>query len=171
MKMRRNSVLILLVLVVFGINGCRSARKDRGELAAGPVTGDQWLVMSPLQQNDAIYGYIQGYLDGVNQACSKVDSLFETNIAHRFRYHNSPSTFPSDRCRESADQYSKMTISVNQSGYDYGVYTKVITEFYLKHPEYRKIQSVILMHHLTDQEFKSADELYTLAKRGDIGPI
>jgi hypothetical protein len=64
-----------------------------------------------------------------------------------------------------------MTISVNQSGYDYGVYTKVITEFYLKHPEYRKIQSVILMHHLTDQEFKSADELYTLAKRGDIGPI
>jgi hypothetical protein len=100
-----------------------------------------------------------------------LDSLFETNVAHQYRYIDKPSTFPSDRCRANADYYSKMTLAANHHGYDYSVYINVITEFYLKHPEYRNIQLVILMHHLTDQQFKGADDLYTMAKHGDIGPI
>jgi len=173
MKMRRTTVLILLVLFVCGINisGCGITKKEKREFAAGPVTGDQWLALSSSQQNGAIYEYIQGYLDGLNQACGKLDSLFETNVAHQYRYIDKPSTFPSDRCRANADYYSKMTLAANHHGYDYSVYINVITEFYLKHPEYRNIQLVILMHHLTDQQFKGADDLYTMAKHGDIGPI
>jgi hypothetical protein len=166
-----NAVLIILAFVASGASGCGAATKETGELAAGPVTGDQWLAMSSSQRNDAVYEYIQGYLDGVNQACSKADSLFETNIAHQLRYHDRPSNFPSDRCRSSAAQYSKMTVSANNRGYDYSAYTRIITEFYQKRLEYRKIQLVILMHHLTDQEFKNADELYAMAKHGDIGPL
>jgi len=170
--MRRNTVIILLVLFMCGISisGCGIKKKEKQEFVAGPVTGNQWLALSLSQQSDAIYEYIQGYLDGLNQACGKLDSLFETNIAHQYRYYDKPSTFPSDRCRTNANNYSKMTNATNHLGYDYSVYINVITEFYRKHPEYRKIQLVILMHYLTDQEFKSADELYTMAKHGDIHP-
>lgn len=170
--MQRNTVLIMLVLIMCGISisGCGITKKEKQEFVAGPVTGDQWLALYPSQQSDAIYEYIQGYLDGLNQACGKLDNLFETNVEHHLRYMDKPSTFPSERCRTNADFYSKMTIASNHLGYDYSVYINVITEFYLKHPEYRKIQLVILMHYLTDQEFKSADELYTMAKHGDIHP-
>jgi hypothetical protein len=54
------------------------------------------------------------------------------------------------------------------SGLDFSAYTTVIREFYAKHPEYQNIPKSYLMSFLTNPNFKTADELYEMAVKGEM---
>ena len=43
-----------------------------------------------------------------------------------------------------------------------------LTNFYLSHPEYQNIPFEYLMQYLTDEQNKTADDLYRMAKSGEI---
>ena len=57
------------------------------------------------------------------------------------------------------------------SGPDFSAYADVITEFYTKHPEYQGIPFVDLMKSLSDRTYKTADQLYQMALKGELRPV
>ena len=68
------------------------------------------------------------------------------------------------------EPYSKIRLRQN-SGADLKVYTGVITEFYTKHPQYRGIPFVDLLRWLSDRNYKTANELYQMALKGELRPV
>ena len=47
----------------------------------------------------------------------------------------------------------------------------MITEFYTKHPEYQAIAFVNLLKSLSDRNYKTADQLYQMALKGELRPL
>jgi hypothetical protein len=68
------------------------------------------------------------------------------------------------------EEYSKAKYT-ETSGLDVSAYTDAITEFYTKHPEYQGIPFVNLMKSLSDRNYKTADQLYQMALKGELHPI
>jgi hypothetical protein len=68
------------------------------------------------------------------------------------------------------EEYSKAKYT-EASGLDVTAYTDVITEFYTKHPEYQGVAFVSLMKLLSDRNYKTADQLYEMALKGEIRPL
>ena len=67
-------------------------------------------------------------------------------------------------------EYSKFKYD-ETSGPDLSAYTDVITEFYTRHPEYRAVLFVDLLKALSDRTYKTADQLYQMAVKGDLRPV
>lgn len=65
------------------------------------------------------------------------------------------------------EEYSKARYT-QTSGPDFSAYTKVITEFYTLHPEYKGVPFVDLMKSLGDRNYKTADQLYQMALKGKL---
>jgi hypothetical protein len=65
------------------------------------------------------------------------------------------------------DDYSKMRLK-EASEVDVSAYTLVVTEFYTKHPEYRGIPITYLMEFLSDSKYKSAEQLFQMARNGEL---
>jgi hypothetical protein len=129
--------------------------------------GLQWLSWSSIDRSNFVYGYIEGYGEGMNRACLSANDLFDKDKPRVPGHDDVPSTFPSARSRASVDQFSSLKVDVSK-GPDYSPYTDVITAFYTQHPEYRNVPFVYLMQFLTDKEHKSADDLYSMAKSGKL---
>jgi hypothetical protein len=68
------------------------------------------------------------------------------------------------------ETYSKVSYAEALEG-DFTAYTSVITEFYSHHPEYRGIPFMNIMKLLGDSSFKTADQLYQMALKGEIRPV
>jgi hypothetical protein len=68
------------------------------------------------------------------------------------------------------EEYSKARYT-EASGPDFSAYADVITDFYTKHPEYRGIPFVNLVKSLSDRSYKSADQLYQMAVKGELRPV
>ena len=51
---------------------------------------------------------------------------------------------------------------------DADVYAIVLTDFYTKHPEYQNVPYSYLLSFLSDRQFKTADELYQMALKGQL---
>ncbi len=115
--------------------------------------GDEWLSWSPEVRTVFADAYLSGYLRGKSDACNAADSLFELDKP----VHDIKDTV-SNRCFQHAKSYSKAP--------DY--YVKVITDFYQKYPRYRNIPYVYLIFLLTDDWYKTADEIYQAALAGQI---
>jgi hypothetical protein len=126
--------------------------------------GKQWLSWSTAERTAYVNGYISGYLTGRLRACNATDDLFEVGQPHRIGDGAHPSEIPSARCLSAVDIYSKGRLT--SSGPHLDVYTQVITEFYERHPEYRNVPFTYLMEQLTDKNYKSAEQLYDLARSG-----
>jgi hypothetical protein len=153
-------------LLLFFFVGCKS-HAPREEQAGYEHPGIQWLSWNSTERRNFVSGYIEGFEVGMNQACLAADDLFERDKPRSFGYDNVPSTFPSARCRASVDQYSNLKVSVS-TGPDYSPYISVITTFYSKYPNARNVPYVDLIRFLTDAKHKTADELYSMAKKGEF---
>jgi len=115
-------------------------------------TGQEWVSRSPEQRDTFIDGFVTGYVMGTNSACDATNYGWEVGKTHR------PGEDPSARCSARVELYSK----------DLKSYTTVLTQFYTEHPEYQNIPVVYLMRFLSDIQFKTADELYQMALKGDL---
>jgi hypothetical protein len=132
--------------------------------------GGEWLSWSQGQRVTYVDGFITGYQRGFLSACKAADELFEIGKAHRLGDKNHPSEVPSARCLTRMERYSKARYT-EASGRDWSVYTDVITEFYTKHPEYRGIPFMNLVTLLSDRSYKTSDQLYQMALKGEIRPV
>lgn len=126
----------------------------------GPDEGKEWLAWTPAERNVYIHGFIEGYWRGTDAACMLTDELFEVGKPHRL------GQTPSGRCEARIEEYTK--IKTSDSGPDFSAYTTVITEFYTKHPEYQNIPKVYLLSFLTNRNYKTADQLYEMAVKGEM---
>jgi len=159
--MKAHGKLIVVGLLLLALVGCKSHSLDYKN------PGLQWLSWSSIDRSNFVYGYIEGYGEGMNRACLSANDLFDKDKPRVPGHDDVPSTFPSARSRASVDQFSSLKVDVSK-GPDYSPYTDVITAFYTQHPEYRNVPFVYLMQFLTDKEHKSADDLYSMAKSGKL---
>jgi hypothetical protein len=118
-------------------------------------TGHEWISWTPEQRSSFIDGFWAGYVMGTRRACEVADDLFEAGKMHRV------GDDPSARCSARLELYSK----------DVSSYTAVLTDFYTQHAEYRNIPVVYLMRFLSDGKFKTADELYRMAMKGELRTV
>lgn len=147
------------------ISGCTKHQLDKNDVHRG----GEWLAWTPTERAIYVDGYIMGYGSGAADTCSKADGLFEVNQSHGFDDHDQ-STLPSARCRASLDRYTKGTVEPNLS-VNNDAYSAVITRFYEKYPKYRNIPFFYLLSELSDSKYKSADNLYSLAERGELRTV
>ncbi len=158
MKIKRGElVLMALVLLLSAVSESCSPNSQRVEFFRHP--GLPWLAWTPQERENFVYGYIQGYGHGVNEACLAADDLFEKDKPHQLGHDDVSSTFPSARCRASVAQYPNVKIDLSK-GPDFSAYTTVITEFYTKHPDYRDTPYTLLMDSLAGRKGLTADDIY-----------
>jgi hypothetical protein len=149
----------LLVLMVIRVPAqVRPEQRGRGE---------EWLSWSPAERSAYVVGYIDGDSSGSHGACEVAQDLFGTGKRYRLGDEHHPSEMPSARCLASVEKYSRYTYKEGLA-IDLTAYTTVITEFYTKHPEYRGIPYQYLMRSLSDSKYKTAEELYQMALRGNL---
>lgn len=160
----KNCLLGLTVL------GCIALISIASQVPQGQLErGGQWLSWTEGERNAYVYGLISGYLTGSLEACRAADDLFEVGQPHSLGDEHHPSEVPSARCLAKRDDYSDCKLTPATS--DCGAYTKVITEFYTKHPEFRGIPFVNLIRLLSDRNRKTADELFQMAQKGALRPV
>lgn len=117
------------------------------------LDGKQWLAWQNANREDYVMAYISGYFYGVKDACFVFDDLQPTIRLKHALY-----------CRAKAPRYTYKHDNVGNP--DLSAYTDVLTKFYTGHPEYQSIPYVRLMPYLTDEQHKTADDLYNMAKAG-----
>lgn len=135
-----------------------------------PGSGEEWLSWNASERNIYVRGYIDGNAWGTSSVCRAADLLFETNEEHHQGYAGHPSDFPSERCLAKRPTYSKAHGGPN-GPIGLSAYTGIITEFYTKHPEYRRVPFTFLMMYLNDKDFKTADQLFEKAKSGEMNSV
>ena len=131
-----------------------------------PEGAQQWMAWTPTERAAFVAGYLDGHLHGRNQACKVADNWTEAiKRKHPSKgSHSSETAF--DRCISLVGDYTK--VKWDGSVLDVSAYTGVVTEFYEKYPQYRTIPHTYLMGHLNDREYKTADQLYEMARTGEI---
>lgn len=155
---KRNRLIVAgLLLIFFAALNLFSQDSDRVDLFRHP--GQQWLSWTASERENFVYGFIEGYGHGMNQACLETDHLFEKGQVHFLGHDDVPSTFPSARCRAGVVQYSNVKADLSK-GPDFSAYTTVITDFYTKHPEYRDTPFTLLMESLAGTKSLTADDIY-----------
>jgi len=122
--------------------------------------GQEWLSWSPAEKAIYVNGFLTGYSNGSHAACLLTEELFEVGKRHQLEDQ------PSARCYARLETYTKFTRS--NSGSDFSNYTNVITDFYTQHPEYQNIPFFYLMRYLSDRQYKTSDELYRMALKGEL---
>ncbi|MBZ5543506.1 MAG: hypothetical protein LAO07_07480 [Acidobacteriia bacterium] len=138
-----SGALAIFVLVVAGAQHASPPRWG----------GEEWLSWSAEVRSVFVDAYLAGYTSGKSAACMAADDLFELD-----KVIHDPKDAVVARCKRHAKSYSKTS--------DY--YAKVITEFYQKYPKYRNIPYAYLMFLMTDDWYKTADEIYQAALEGKI---
>lgn len=145
--------------------GCNAQALSSATATPPRFSGAQWLGWSGLTRDIFVFAFIDGYKQGVSDACRTGDRLFDFKNGVIPAHSKDEIPSPSTQCRANSGQYSHCRIGAPE-GQACGAYTDIITSFYTKHPEYRKIPFEYLMQYLTDEEDKNADELYSIAKSG-----
>ena len=122
---------------------------------ARPLDGKQWLAWQNSDREDFVVAYLSGHFFGVKEACDVHDDLAPTDELKHAVY-----------CRAKAPRYSYKSDSNGNP--DLSKYTNVLTTFYTDHPEYQIVPCSRLMEFLTDDQHKTADDLYKMAKAGNF---
>jgi len=156
------------LLVVFV--ACKSQRPQMDELELYKHPGAQWLSWTSKERVNFVFGYAQGLGEGTYLACRSADDLFEKDVPHVIGHDNVPSTYPSARCRASAERYLRVEFG-GTTVPDLSPYSDVITSFYERHPEYRDIQYINLITYLLSGNAKTIDDLDLLAKGGKLSNL
>lgn len=134
--------------------------------APTPGSGEEWLSWTQQQRVTYVRAFTAGYTKGARQACLGADFVFEVGQPHRLGDERHESDVPSARCLAQMDWYSKAIFS--EARQDFSAYTEVLTDFYRMHREYRRIPFDYLMQFLTDRQYKTSNQLYEMALKGQI---
>ena len=153
-RMVRIFFVIGAFMVPLFFNGAAPASREKVD------AGTEWLAWSSTERELYVRGFIEGYWNGSLAACKLADDLFEVGIQHRV------GEGPRARCENHLEHYTK--IKTSDSGFNFSAYTSVITDFYTKHPEYHNIPESYLLSLLNDRNYKTADQLYQMALKGEI---
>lgn len=150
---------MLLALLLFLSAGCESNPRPLFRAGMFRHPGRQWLAWDSRQRENFVYGYIEGYQQGVNRSCQVSDRSSGRKDEPRRMGNSVAGTSTPANCYASVGQYSM--IGGNESaGPDFGVYTAVITEFYRKYPESEDVPFTRLMEPLTGPTIPTAIELH-----------
>jgi hypothetical protein len=128
--------------------------------------GGEWLSWNQTERDRYVYGFLDGWMKSRMTACRETDELFEVGQAHHMGDDQHPTDIPSGRCLAAIDTYSRYKYT--NSTLDVSSYSKPITEFYAKHPEYAQIPFPFLLEYLGDKKCKTSDELYQMALAGKL---
>jgi hypothetical protein len=128
--------------------------------------GAEWISLTQSERYRYVLGFLDGYLTARHTACVAADTLFEVGQPHRMGDEQHPTEYPSGRCLASVDEYSRFKYTGSPA--DLSGYVNPITEFYVKHPEYRDIPFPFLMEFLSDKKCSTADELFQMALKGKL---
>jgi hypothetical protein len=154
-----SSVLLLSLLV-----GCRAHPSMHG---SERYRGAQWMGWDDLRRDAFVVSYVDGYKSGTADACRGIDQSLDLKAGKIPEHGKDEIVTASGVCRVNATDYSHCTPGAPE-GEVCGYYTRTITQFYSKHPEYQNIPYEYLMTYMTDKENKTADQLYAKAKYGEI---
>lgn len=154
-------------LVFAFLAGCNSHLSTHGSSAPSQYRGTQWIAWDEPQRDAFVAAYVDGYKSGTDDACMATDRSLDLKKGPIPEHEKDEIVLPSGVCRASADDYSSCKAGASK-GHVCSAYTRVITAFYTKHPEYQNIPYEYLMRYLTDKEHKSAEALYSMAKYGEM---
>lgn len=127
--------------------------------------GGQWLSWGQEKRLTYVAGFLDGYISGTYHLCDAADKLFKVNDPSRVSNQAMPGAEASVLCLASRNSYSKQYSS---SGIDFSPYADVITEFYMKHPDYTAVRFPELILFLGDGKCDSAEDLYQRALKGEL---
>lgn len=120
--------------------------------------GRQWLAWNSYDRDDFVSAYIDGYNSGVHDGCAATDHLLDLKPGRTYQHDKDEIVLPSGVCRKGSPHYSG----------DVMARTGTLTKFYSAHPEYQDIPFEYLMPYLTDEQNKTADDLFKMAKAGEM---
>jgi hypothetical protein len=118
-----------------------------------PGSGEEWLSWKPEERRLFVGAYLDGYQRGKTDACIAAGELFDQH-----KPVHDLEDLPDRRCFRHAKAYSRKPDD----------YVAVMTNFYTNHPQYRNIPRIYLIFLLTDDRYKTADEIYQAALKGEI---
>lgn len=170
MTPQKLGTLLFTALICAALLGCKKPSLDPREnqsAISAPHNGTQWLSWRNYDRDHFVSAYIDGYLSGVNEACRAADRLLDLKTNRIYEHDSDEILSPSGVCRKGAAHYSKFK-PVSDGDSDVSAYTDVLTRFYAEHPQYQNVPYEYLMQYLTDEQYKTADDLYNMAKAGSI---
>lgn len=127
--------------------------------------GAQWLTWTANERITYVHGFLDGYLGGAYQLCDAARDLFRVRDPNRVPKDAVPGAESTVLCLASRNDYSK---GRSGTGLDLTPYTNVITDFYIKHPDYQAIPFVELMLSLADGKCDTAEQLHRKALQGEL---
>jgi len=165
--MEKLGALVVIAFVCLAPLGCKKAERESESTGTLRHKGQEWLVWSRSERVHFIAAYIDGYEEGVHNACAAADGLLDLKASRSYDHAKDEIVLPSGVCWKGVAHYSRF--KPNSSGDpDVSAYTGVITRFYTDHAEYQDIPFEYLMQYLTDEQHKTADELGNMARAGEI---
>jgi hypothetical protein len=160
------ATLVGALLILLPLAGCHT-QTHTSNLSALNHPGQLWLSWTASDRDNFVLTYVQGYETGVAETCLAVQHITEEDSANSVQSGGRPHVLLHERCSASVDSYSRYNIDPSTNG-DFHTYTDAITSFYSKHEEFRNVPFIYLMQFMSDQQHKSPDELYAMAKEGRI---
>jgi hypothetical protein len=118
-----------------------------------PSSDDKWLSWSAETRATFVAAYLDGYQSGTFNGCNAAGELFEVG-----KTFSNLDDLPVRRCNRKAKHFSKETND----------YISVLTDFYTRHPQFRNIPHFYLLENLIDGQYKTGDEIYQAALKGQI---
>jgi hypothetical protein len=169
MALQKLGSLVLTAIVCVAPLGCKSSLVEHKSQRAATSrhNGVQWLAWSDHERIQFVAAYIDGYETGAHDACASAGDLLDLKANHNYEHAPDEIVLPSGVCRKAADHYSRF--EPNSTGDpDVSAYTSVLSHFYTEHSEYQDIPYEYLMKYLTDEQKKTADDLFKMAKYGEM---
>jgi len=167
MAVEKLGALVVIAFVCLAHLGCKRAERESRPTDSLRHNGQEWLAWSHSEQVHFVAAYIDGYEEGVQNACAAADRRLDLKANRSYDHAKNEIVLPSGVCWKGAAHYSRFKPS-SAGDPDVSAYTGVITRFYIDHAEYRDIPYEYLMQYLTDEQQKTADELGNTARAGEM---
>lgn len=149
MSVATKSLLLTTVLALLAVLG--AAAQNSPSPSNG--RGEEWLSWTSAQRVLFVGAYLQGYQMGTLDACAAAAELFESG-----KKITDLNQDPDRRCVRHAKRYSLRAAD----------YARVITAFYHKHPEYRRIPIDYFMILFTDRRYQTLGGIEQGIQKGDV---
>ena len=163
----KHGILSISLMLSIALLGCKTIAVQREQLATSVGhAGQEWLAWPSRVRVLFVAAYIDGYQEGVHNACDSTDRLLDLKANKPYDHAKDEIVFPSGVCQKGAAHYTRF--KPNAGDPDVTAYTEVLTRFYAEHAEYQDIPYEYLMQYLSDEQNKTVDDLSRMAKAGDI---
>lgn len=156
------------VILSIALLGCKTVagQREQQTISVGHA-GQEWLAWPGRARVLFVAAYIDGYQEGIHNACESADRLLDLKTNKPYDHAKDEIVLPSGVCQKGAAHYSRFKPNATGDP-DVTAYTEVLTRFYTEHAEFEDIPYEYLMQYLTDEQNKTVDDLYHMAKAGEM---